>query len=90
MGEYLAKLQARLANTLLKDEESERQSRSGVYAYLHITLTARQASVTGCSRIRVLCCQALVKTLLVFLLAQRSNAQHIMRMCDRPSTATRR
>jgi len=61
-----------------------------VYAYLHITLTARQASVTGCSRIRVLCCQALVKTLLVFLLAQRSNAQHIMRMCDRPSTATRR
>jgi len=61
-----------------------------VYAYLHITLTARQASVTGRSHIRVLCCQALVKTLLVFLLAQRSNAQHIMRMCDRPSTATRR
>jgi len=28
MGEYLAKLQARLAKTLLKDKESERQSRS--------------------------------------------------------------
>ena len=29
-----------------------------LYAYLHITLTARQASVTGRSRIRVLCCAA--------------------------------
>jgi len=45
-----------------------------VYAYLHITLTARQASVTGCSHIRVLCCQALVTTLLVFLLAQQRAA----------------